>query len=112
MGIVRIIFVVGHGIVNIHALVIEQFRIGYHSCVLEVLAKAAGDQMYMDPGDVFRGEDFNIKELRVFFGDAYKFPLLSEHSFPLLAYAVLHPVVFEIVQLFLWPKSDVVDISR
>ncbi len=43
MGIVWILGVVGHGIVDVSALMIEQLGIGNHCCVLKVFAKAAGD---------------------------------------------------------------------
>ena len=43
MRIMRVIFLVIHGIINIHTLMIEELGIGDHSGVLEVFPKAPGD---------------------------------------------------------------------
>lgn len=66
MRIKRVIRIVGHCIVYIRALMIEQFCIGHHSCVLEVLAKTTSDEMDMYPLDVLSSEGLHIEELWIF----------------------------------------------
>ena len=61
-GVIRII---GHCIVNIRALVIEELSIGHHSCILKVFAEASSDQMHMNPLYVLPCEGLHIKKLRV-----------------------------------------------
>lgn len=45
---------------------VEQFSIGHHSGILEVFTKTSSDEMYVYPGDVGRGEDCRVEQLRVF----------------------------------------------
>lgn len=67
MWIVRVVFIIGHSVVNINALMVEQFCIGHHCSVLEILAEASGNQMYVNPSDVLRRKDVHIEVFRVFF---------------------------------------------
>ena len=65
----RIVLVVGHGVVDIDALVIEQLRERNHGGVLEIFAKASGNEMHMYPGYVLGCEGVHIEKLRIFLCD-------------------------------------------
>ena len=91
----RVVLCVGHGIVDIDALMVEQLSIGHHRGILEVLTEATSHQVHMDPGDVFRCEDRHVEILGVAFGYFNQLLLLLQHSLSLFSDASFYPVVLK-----------------
>lgn len=112
MGVVGVGFVVPHGVVDITAFVVEQLGEGHHRGVLEVLAKAPGHQVNVNPPDVGLVEDGRRKELRVAFGDCHKLLGLLHVLAKLLFGHLSDNWILQQGELFLPPESQIVDLPR
>ena len=96
-GIMGVEFIVGHGVVDVDALVVEELGVGHHCGVLEVLAEAASDQVHVDPHQVLLGEVGEVEVIGVLPHYLYQFHHILPHPFLLLTDASLQAGILEAV---------------
>lgn len=91
---------------------IEKLCVGDHRSILKIFAKTSCDQMNVYPFNILSCEDAHIEILGIFFSNFNQLILLFYNSFALFKYIVCNPFIFNQIYLFVFPKYDVVYLSR
>lgn len=84
---------IGHGIVYVSTLMVEKFSVRNHGRILKILAKAASDQMCVNPFDVLWRKYFHIKKIRISLYYGEQFLLLSANPSSLFFYISNNPLI-------------------
>ena len=105
MRVVGVVRVVVHGVVYVDAFVVEKLGERDHGCVVEVLAKTTGHQMYVDPLRVLKGQGRLLEEDWVSSEDCDEFLLLFQHSESLLQDRVFTQGSYRISSSFSYQKA-------
>lgn len=112
MLVMRIVWEIVHRIIDISALVIEQFCKRNHGCVLEIFAKATSDQVGMYPNDIFLIDGLWSKELRIVFQNRNKLGAIFFEFFSLTLNMLLKVLILELCDFLFVPKNSIINLSR
>lgn len=82
---------------------IEKFSIRDHGGILEILAEASSNEMYMNPGHVLTCKYFRLKVLGVLLYNSYELLLLFLYLCSFSFDTLSHPLVLEVIKLFRRP---------
>jgi hypothetical protein len=87
---------------------IEKFSVRDHGSILEILAKASSDKMYMYPCHVLACKYLEFEVLRVSLYDAYQLLLLFLYLCSLSFDTLIYPFILEVFKLFRRPESYII----